>query len=69
MPTLFRTDDVDEPLSCPKCDAELPTERRLKEHDAAVHGQSLTDTDGRCKMCGEPVEEAGRHLRLECEPR
>ena len=69
MGTLFRSDDADEDLSCPKCGAELPTERRLKQHDTAVHQQSLTDDDGRCKMCGESVEEAGRHLRTECEPR
>lgn len=70
MPTLYTVpDDVDDAVSCPKCDAEVRTEEQLRKHDTAVHGQSLTDERGRCKMCGDAVEEAGRHLREECNPR
>ena len=55
-------------LSCEKCGKEFIDERWLEVHHDASHSQSLTDDDGRCKMCGGVVEEAGRHLRTECEP-
>lgn len=69
MPTLFSiSDDAEDTVDCPKCDAVLRTQEQLKKHDTAVHGQSLTDAEGRCKMCADHVEEAGRHLREECDP-
>jgi hypothetical protein len=55
-------------LSCDRCDKEFDDPRWLEVHRDATHAQSLTDDDGRCKMCGELVEEAGRHLREICDP-
>jgi hypothetical protein len=55
-------------LSCDRCGKEFDDARWLEVHRDASHSQSLTDAEGCCKMCGELVEEAGRHLRQVCDP-
>jgi hypothetical protein len=66
MDTVLRPGE-DDGVECPKCGVEVDRDQ-LKKHDTARHQQTLTDERGRCKMCGELVEEAGRHLREECDP-
>jgi hypothetical protein len=67
MDTVLRAGE-DDGVECPKCGVEVDSRYRLKKHDSARHQQTLTDDRGRCKMCGELVEEAGDHLREECDP-
>jgi RNA polymerase-binding transcription factor DksA len=54
--------------ACEKCGKEFSEPRWLEVHHNATHAQSLTDDDGHCKMCGEPVDRPARHLRQVCEP-
>lgn len=40
---------------CPTCGDSLSTERGMKIHHANVHGESISDIDKECDLCGTDI--------------